>query len=153
MKKITLLMATLFLSVATSLASAQPAGFSGYQAPNQLPRAGFDHRSGYVSLSIRREMRDNAYILKIYPGTQSTESIQIIPRNRQLSISSRSASASVHQPNRGGYSSTRQWSQVSRRIRLPRDADMNGLVRSNEQGVIIITIPRRPYWPQGPGRQ
>lgn len=146
MKKITILMATLFLSMATNLASAQPATLSGYQIYNQLPRAGFDNRSGYVSMAIRREMRDNAYIVKIYPGTQSTESIRIIPGNRQLTISSRRSFSSVQYPNRGGYSQTRQWGGISSRIRLPRDADMSGMVRSNEKGVIVITIPRRSYW-------
>ena len=146
MKKITILMATLFLSIATNLASAQPAALSGYQIYNQLPRAGFDHRPGYVGMAIRREMSDNAYILKIYPGTQSTESIQITPGNRRLTISSRRSFASVQYPNRGGYSSIRQWGGISSHINLPRDADMNGMTRRNEQGVIVITIPRRPYW-------
>ncbi len=117
-------------------------GDRGYRQPPPTP---YGRRGqGFGSMRMERGMTDESYTLKIYLDGRSPKAIQIRPLHNRLVISSDSLEMQREQ-DRGGYSYSRQWGGSSRTVRLPRDADAKGLVRTDGEDVIDISIPRMSY--------
>ena len=114
-------------------------GAPGYRRLPPPDRAG--RRWGQGSLRIEKGLDETGYTLIIHTGERSPEGIEVIPRGNSLVIGSQSIEMQ-RKKDRGGYSYSRQWGSSSRNIRLPRDADINGMVRTDGEGVINISIPR-----------
>ncbi|MCP4040768.1 MAG: Hsp20 family protein [Gammaproteobacteria bacterium] len=52
-------------------------------------------------------------------------------------------SNSREQRMEGGYSYTRSYRSFNQQLPLPMDADVDGLIRSDGEGVVGIKIPRK----------
>ena len=146
MKLIRILFTTLLLTGIATLANAQPPTYYGGPALHPFNRTGSPFRSGYSDFRITREVTQNAYILKIRSDTLSNESVQIIPRPHRIIITRKHTSGRRYHGDRGAYRYTRQWGSASQNIPLPRDANINRMRRTDEDGVITLTIPRGAYW-------
>ena len=97
----------------------------------------YDRPYGGRGLHITRKARNDGYVITIdHSGPGSA--LQILPRRGRLVVVSR-YTAGTGGP-RMGY--TRQWGSMSRTISLPRDADLSGIEREEQEGRIILTIPR-----------
>lgn len=117
-------------------------GGRGYRRP---PPAYYGRRgSGFGSVRMERGMTEENYTLRIYLDGRSPKSIQVRPQRNRLVISSDSLEMQREQ-DQGGYSFSRQWGSSSRTIRLPGDADASGLVRTDSEDAIDISIPRMSY--------
>ena len=106
-------------------------GYGQYQEP---PFAGTDQ---YQGLHIVRETNQAGYVVTIEQSTQGG-SLSVTPRRGGLVVRSRYSSGS----DRPGSGFTRQWGSTSRSIQLPRDADLSRMERKEDDGRIILTIPR-----------
>ena len=95
-------------------------------------------------MRMERGMTEDSYTIRIYLDGRSPKAIQIKPFRNRLVFSSDSLEMQ-RERDRGGYSYSRQWGSSSRTIRLPGDADATGLVRSDGEDVIDISIPRMSY--------
>jgi len=150
------LIAALFF-IAVFQVSAQTSGYygePGYRDPyppyygdrgySPSPTAYGRRGAGFGAMRMERGMTEESYTLKIYLDGRSPKAIQIRPFHNRLVISSDSLEVQREQ-DRGGYSYSRQWGGSSRTVRLPRDADAQGLVRTDGDDVIAISIPRMSY--------
>jgi len=116
-------------------------GDRGYRPP---PTPYVRRSTGLGSMRMERGMSKEGYTLKIYLDGRSPKAIQIRPFHNRLVISSDSLEVQREQ-DRGGYRYSRQWGGSSRTVRLPGDADAKGLVRTDGEDVIDISIPRMSY--------
>ena len=129
----------------------EPPGYGPGYGPNSRPGYGKhcgwgsgparDRPYGSRGLPITRKARNDGYVITItHSGPGSA--LQIIPRRGRLVVVSQYA-AGTGGPQMG-Y--TRQWGSMSRTISLPRDADLSRTEREEEDGRIILTIPRFRPW-------
>jgi HSP20 family molecular chaperone IbpA len=95
-------------------------------------------------MSMERGVTEESYTLKIYLDGRSPKTIQIRPLHNRLIISSDSLEMQREQ-DRDGYGYSQRWGGSSRTIRLPTDADANGLVRTDGEDAIDISAPRISY--------
>ena len=100
-----------------------------------------DRPYGSRGLRITRKARNDGYVISIdHSGPGSA--LQILPRRGRLVVLSQ-YKAGKGSPQMG-Y--TRQWGSMSRTISLPRDADLSRIEREEQEGRIILTIPRFRPW-------
>ncbi|MCG8013636.1 MAG: Hsp20 family protein, partial [Candidatus Thiodiazotropha weberae] len=77
------------------------------------------------------------------PGSgYAPESIQVEVSGPYLVVKNQEAHR-VENRNERGYSFSSSSSSMNRRFRLPGNADVSGMSRSEEDGVIVITVPYR----------
>jgi HSP20 family molecular chaperone IbpA len=117
----------------------------------------FDYRSGAThrapssqgssfhtqkSLKFRRYQDQQGYHLEILSRGYQPEAIQVQISGPYLVVKNQEAHR-VENRNQRGYSFTSSSSSMNRRFRLPGNADLAGMTRSEEDGVIIISLPYR----------
>jgi HSP20 family molecular chaperone IbpA len=103
-------------------------------------------RSG--GLRVSQTMTDDAYVLEIPLEGQSPESIHIEARGQGLLIRRDSSTEMTEesQLDQGrGYSRRYSYStgRQSRRLSVPRDADLAALTREDSAELIRVSIPRQ----------
>jgi HSP20 family molecular chaperone IbpA len=117
----------------------------------------FDYRSGsshrppaaqvssfniQQSVKFQRYQDERGYHLRILTRGYNPEAILVEASGPYLVVKNQQAHR-VENRHERGYSFTSTSSSMNRRFRLPRNADVAGMTRSEEDGVIVITLPYR----------
>ncbi|MCG7948258.1 MAG: Hsp20/alpha crystallin family protein [Candidatus Thiodiazotropha taylori] len=114
-------------------------------------RSGSSHRAPLTqgssfhtqkSIKFQRYQDEQGYHLRILSRGYAPESIQVEVSGPYLLVKNQEAHR-VENRNERGYSFTSSSSSMNRRFRLPGNADVAGMSRSEEDGVITITLPYR----------
>jgi len=140
------------LSISLLLAGAMPAAAQSREWPapdsDRMPERAAPvpwqypgERIGY-RIRVQRQTTPSAYYLRIDSGNSGADAVQLRLQGNTLLIGGNRSIQNQRRSDRGGYRFSRFSSAFSQRIRLPRDADMANLQRSEEGGVITLTIPR-----------
>ncbi|MES9899480.1 MAG: Hsp20/alpha crystallin family protein [Sedimenticola sp.] len=103
----------------------------------------FQHHSA-SHIQIRNYNVPGGYQVHITVSGRSPDSIHISVQPGQLIIQESSSNEERHH-NQGGRGYFHSWSSMSRRIPLPRDADIEGMTRQNSEGTVTLTIPRHQF--------
>jgi HSP20 family molecular chaperone IbpA len=102
------------------------------------------------SIQIQRRVRfqqdqdDTGYHLRIFLQGYSPDAIEVSVAGRSLLVANKEAHR-VENRNERGYSFFSSSSSLRRRFRVPWDADLSGMQRSEKEGEITITLPYRRY--------
>ncbi|MCG8020097.1 MAG: Hsp20 family protein [Candidatus Thiodiazotropha weberae] len=114
-------------------------------------RSGSSHRAPLTqgssfhtqkSVKFQRYQDEQGYHLRILSRGYAPESIQVEASGPYLVVKNQEAHR-VENRNERGYSFSSSSSSMNRRFRLPGNADVSGMSRSEEDGVIVITVPYR----------
>ncbi|EGV33061.1 hypothetical protein ThidrDRAFT_0739 [Thiorhodococcus drewsii AZ1] len=143
----------------------QPPGVPGVRSAPSVPEArtlpeGLPQRtlSLWPQLEIRRALRGDAYVVDVLLQNIEPDAVEIRPAGQGLLIrydTERRVDRENQLPN-GGYASSYSVSHgaASRRVGLPRDADLSAMSTEIEDGVIQVRIPRAATpnggWPARP---
>lgn len=139
-------------------AEATPMGpESGLDGPSQLSYGAGDRAAPWSRglsvvprpLTISRQVTPDSYLIDIGLGDVDPDRVEIQPSRRGLRISYRTDARTSREdssPDGAGYSRSYSISRglSSRRLTLPRDADLAGMSREVAEGHILVRIPRRP---------
>ena len=110
-----------------------------FQPP--LPPSSMPYRS-YGGVRIEKGMDQDGYKLHIYPSKDiDPESIQVRIVGRSIIIESKQSFQQEERSDRGFYSYSRSSSNFRRRFSIPRNADIEHMKRSQNEGVVTITLP------------
>lgn len=86
---------------------------------------------------------DDAYEISVeLPGVKDSD-IGIEVDNHRITVSGRKE-ASREETGKSYYFSERVYGAFSRSFRVPEDADVDRIEATHEDGVLTITVPRRP---------
>jgi HSP20 family molecular chaperone IbpA len=132
------------LALGASQLFAQPPGYyhpgisygRGGQAPSSIQ---VQRRVGF-----KQDQDDSGYHLRIFLQGYSPEAIQVSVEGRSLLVANKEAHR-IENRNERGYSFISSSSSLRRRFRVPWDADLSGMQRSEKEGEITITLPYRRY--------
>ncbi|MET0070292.1 MAG: Hsp20/alpha crystallin family protein [Candidatus Thiodiazotropha sp.] len=144
MKSLFLSISLIFMVVAASQLFAQPPGY--YHQGMSHDRAG----QGPSSFQVRRGVRfkqdqdESGYHLRILLQGYSPDSIQVSVDGRSLLVENQEAHRVENRSERS-YSFSTSSSSMRRRFRLPWDADVSAMQRTEKEGEIVITLPYRTH--------
>ena len=130
---------------------AQPPGLSPFGTGpgfSGMDRPGIGGESG--ALQITRRATEDAYIIEIGLGGMKPEELQVETQGGWIRIGRDESRQEVREDSIDqGRGYARSWSfssgRASRRVMLPRDADVTGMTRDESAESVRITIPRRRY--------
>ncbi|TNF93211.1 MAG: Hsp20 family protein [Gammaproteobacteria bacterium] len=137
MNKVIYFITTLFLLVI----SATAAGLEPYGPFDYGPQP-FSSFSRDYGLQYEKDQTEDSYILKIHLNNMSPSDIEIFPAGHGIRIRNAMSFRQENRNDRGGYSYVRSSSSFSKYIRLPRDADIDRMQKTDSEGLIVITIPK-----------
>jgi HSP20 family molecular chaperone IbpA len=132
------------MALATSQLYAQPPGY--YHPGMSSSRAAQAPSSFHVQRGVRfrQDQDDSGYHLRILLQGYSPDAIQVSVDGRSLLVENKEMHR-VENRNERGHSFVSSSSSMRRRFRLPWNADVNGMQRSEKEGEIVITLPYRTY--------
>ncbi|MEW8508561.1 MAG: Hsp20/alpha crystallin family protein [Candidatus Thiodiazotropha sp.] len=141
MKSLFLTISLIFMVVAATQLYAQPPGYY-HPGMSSYDRAGQGPTSFNVQrrVSFKQDQDDTGYHLRIRLQGYSPESIQVSVDGRSLLVENQEAHR-VENRNERSYSFSSSSSSMRRRFRLPWDADVTALQRTEKEGEIVITLP------------
>ena len=93
-------------------------------------------------LQYEKHQTEDSYVLKINLNNMNPSDIEIVPMGHGLRVHSARSFRRENRDDRGSYSFVRSSSSFNKYIRLPRDADINGIQKTADANTIIITIPK-----------
>ncbi|MEJ2693024.1 MAG: Hsp20/alpha crystallin family protein [Candidatus Thiodiazotropha sp.] len=139
MKSVALLSVICFWALSLS-ALAQPPGVGGQGKGYGYTSPG---NRFFVQRGVHFERyRDrDGYQLRIHTRGMDPEAIQVTVQGRSLVVQNRESHQLERRSGRGGYSFSTTSSSMRRRFPLPPDADAGAMKRSQEEGVVVITLP------------
>jgi len=114
--------------------------------PWRYPDQRFDYR-----IRVQRRVMPEAYQVVIDTGDRGADAVQMMVQGNGLLISANRSLQNQQRGGRGGYRFSRFSSTFNQLIRFPRDADMSRMRRSQEGGIITLTIPRLHIGYRRPG--
>jgi HSP20 family molecular chaperone IbpA len=123
---------------------AQP---PGYYYPGGSYNRGVEAPSSFHvqrRIRFRQDQDDAGYHLRIFLQGYSPEAIQVSVEGRFLLVDNKEAHR-VENRNERAYSFVSSSSSLRRRFRLPWDADVSDMQRSENEGEITITLPYLSY--------
>ncbi|MES9970390.1 MAG: Hsp20/alpha crystallin family protein [Candidatus Thiodiazotropha sp.] len=128
--------------LATAQLYAQPPGY--YHPGVSSHRAGTAPSSMHLQRRVRfRQDQDDAgYHLRISLQGYSPEAIQVSVDGRSLLVQNKEAHRVENRSERG-HSFVSSSSSMRRRFRLPWDADVSAMKRTEKEAEIVITLPYR----------
>ncbi|MEW8051816.1 MAG: Hsp20/alpha crystallin family protein [Candidatus Thiodiazotropha endolucinida] len=132
------------MAAAATQLFAQPPGYYHPAAPYNR---GVEAPSSFHvqrGVRFRQDQDDSGYHLRIFLQGYSPEAIQVSVDGRSLLVENKEAHRVENRSERG-YSFVSSSSSMHRRFRLPWDADVNGMQRTENEGEITITLPYRTY--------
>ncbi|MES9818281.1 MAG: Hsp20/alpha crystallin family protein [Candidatus Thiodiazotropha sp.] len=144
MKSVLYLVSVLIMVAAAAQLHAQP---PGYYNPGGSYNRGMDAPSSFQvqrGVRFRQDRDDSGYHLRIFLLGYSPEAIQVSVDGRSLLVENIEAHRVENRSERG-YSFVSSSSSMRRRFRLPWDADVSGMQRTENEGEITITLPYRAY--------
>ena len=108
-------------------------GPPGYYAP--------DYRAPQ-RIRIATDRSEQGYVVTIRLIGYRPSDVEVVRSGRWL-IVQRAASEQDAEQQPGAYSFRRSYSTFSRRVTLPRDADLEAIQREDGDGFVRLTIPRQ----------
>ena len=144
---------TAILSIGLLLGGVMPAaaqqhpaapGADVYRAPESpgvMPRGYPDNRFSY-RIRVQRRATPEAYYVVVDTGDRGADAVQMMVQGTGLLISANRSLQNQQRGDRGGYRFSRFSSSFNQLIRFPRDADMSRMQRTQQGGIITLTIPR-----------
>ncbi|MCU7921834.1 MAG: Hsp20/alpha crystallin family protein [Candidatus Thiodiazotropha sp. (ex Dulcina madagascariensis)] len=145
MRKESLLLSVILAIAFSPSIHAQPPGYFGYGgAPinRSMERPASFNRQ--TSVRFKQDRDENGYHLRILTQGFSPEALQVKVEGRSLVVENQEAHRVENRSERG-YIFSSASSSMRRRFRLPGDADVEAMQRTEEDGVIVITLPYKPY--------
>ena len=115
-----------------------PGGTPGYGPPGYY---GGDYPAPQ-SIRIAKDRSEQGYVVTISLVGYQPSDLEVVRSGRWLVVQRRAADQDVQQQP-GAYSFQRSYSSLSRRLTLPRDADLEATQREDGDGFIRLTIPRQ----------
>ena len=110
-----------------------------FQPP--LPPSNMQYRS-FGRIWVEKGMDQEGYKLLIYTSKDiDPESIQVRITGHTIIIESKQSFQQEERSDRGFYSYSRSSSNFRRRFSIPRNADAENMQRTENNGVITITLP------------
>jgi HSP20 family molecular chaperone IbpA len=133
-----------FMALTATQLYAQP---PGYDYPGGAYNRGVETPSSFHvqrRIRFRQDQDDVGYHLRIFLQGYTPEAIQVSVEGRFLLVKNKEAHRVENRDERA-YSFVSSSSSMRRRFRLPWDADVSGMQRSEKEGEITITLPYRVY--------
>ena len=121
---------------------AQPPGYPAggpYHRPPMERTHGFNVQR---SVRFRKDQDEHGYHLRIHTRGYTPEAIQVKVEGPFLLVENQEAHRTENRHERG-YSFSSSSSSMRRRFRLPRNADAAAMQRTEQDGVVVITLPYR----------
>jgi HSP20 family protein len=104
----------------------------------------FQESSSFYNPQLSLEQLDKSYLVEVdLPGLEK-DSINVEIENNLLTISGQRASNKESNTSNGFYQSERSFGAFKRSISLPKDALDENINADYKEGVLKITIPRKP---------
>ncbi|PVV07313.1 MAG: hypothetical protein B6D77_14160 [gamma proteobacterium symbiont of Ctena orbiculata] len=130
------------LALAATQLYAQPPGY--YHPGMPSSRAAEAPSSFHVQRRVRfsQDQDDSGYHLRIFLQGYSPDAIQVSVEGRSLLVQNKEAHRVENRSERG-HSFVSSSSSMRRRFRLPWDADVSGMQRTEKEAEIVITLPYR----------
>jgi HSP20 family molecular chaperone IbpA len=119
-----------------------PPGAPWY-GPPAYPAPGYGHRVPQ-SVRIATDRSPEGYVVTISLTGYQPSDIEVVRAGRWL-IVRRAASEAESERQPGAYRFHRSYSTFSRRVTLPRDADLEAMQRTDGEGFIRLTVPRQAH--------
>jgi HSP20 family molecular chaperone IbpA len=144
MKSVLWSISVFFMVWVTTQLYAQP---PGYYNPGGPYYRGVEAPSSFQvqrRVRFRQDQDESGYHLRILLQGYTPEAIQVSVDGRFLLVENKEVHQ-VDKRNERSYSFVSSSSSMRRRFRLPWDADVSGMQRSEKEGEIIITLPYRAY--------
>ncbi|MES9831475.1 MAG: Hsp20/alpha crystallin family protein [Candidatus Thiodiazotropha sp. LLP2] len=116
-----------------------PIGGERYSRPPVSSGSGFHTQR---SLRFKRDQDESGYHLRIKAQGYTPDAIQVKIVGAYLVVGNQEVHK-VENRHQRGYSFSSSSSSMHRRFRLPPDADTAAMTRSENDGVIVITLPYR----------
>jgi HSP20 family molecular chaperone IbpA len=139
MKNIAYAISVMLLSSVLTVSLAQPPGTYGPGMVAGSPSSGsFNFQRG---MRFERDRDQAGYHLRIHLQGISPDAIQVNVQGHSLVVENRESQQIERRSDRGRYQFSSTSSSMRRRFSLPPDADVGALQRSDEEGVIVITLP------------
>jgi HSP20 family molecular chaperone IbpA len=144
MKSVLYSISVFFMALVVTQLYAQP---PGYYNPGGPYNWGVEAPSAFHvqrRVRFRQDQDESGYHLRIFLQGYTPEAIQVSVDGRSLLVENKEAHQ-VENRNERSYNFVSSSSSMRRRFRLPWDADVNGMQRSEKKGEIVITLPYRAY--------
>lgn len=139
MKNIAYVISAMLLSCVCTVSLAQPPGTYGFDRGAGYPSPGsFNFQRG---VRFERDRDRDGYHLRIHLQGISPDAIQVNVQGRSLVVENRESHQVEQRSDRGSYQFSSASSSMRRRFALPPNADVQALQRSDEEGVVVITLP------------
>jgi hypothetical protein len=132
---------TSLLGLVNQTTAQSPEAFSNpiFQPP--MPPSSMQYRS-YGRIWVEKGMDQDGYKLRIYTSKDiDPASIQVRTVGRSIIIESNQSFQQEERSDRGFYSYSHSSSDFRRRFSIPRNADIGNMNRTENDGVITITLP------------
>jgi len=139
--------ARLYLALVAMFLAVGSAEAYWYGPPVQAPWYGAPgyYPGNYAApqrIRIATDRTQQGYVVTIRLTGYRPSDIEVVRSGRWL-IVQRAASDQNLDQQPGGYSFRQSYSSLSRRLTLPRDADLEAIQREDGDGFIRLTIPRQ----------
>ncbi|MCM8921313.1 MAG: Hsp20 family protein [Candidatus Thiodiazotropha sp.] len=144
MRKYLKLFSVILAVVFSSSIYAQPPGHYSSGASFSRTADGPSSFNMQRHIRFRQEQDDTGYHLRILFHGYSPDALQVKVQGRSLLVENQEAHRVENRGDRG-YSFSTTSSSMRRRFRLPGDADVEAMQRTEKDGEIVITLPYRPY--------
>lgn len=125
----------------SGLKAQTPDVYSNPLAPYNIPSSSMQYRS-FGRIWIEKSMDQTGYKLTIHTsGDIDPASIQVNIVGHSILIENKQSFQKEDRNDHGFYSYSRSSSNFRRRFSIPRNADTDHMMRSEENGIITITLP------------
>ena len=118
---------------------AQPPAYPGYHRPPVERAHGFNVQR---SVRFRQYQDERGYHLRIHVRGYAPEAIQVKVEGPFLLVENQQAQR-IESRHERGYSFSSSSSSLRRRFKLPWNADGAAMQRTEQEGVVVITLPYR----------
>jgi hypothetical protein len=132
---------TLLLGLVSPMYAQPPEAYGNPMFQPPMPPSSMQYRS-YGRIWVEKGMDQDGYKLQIYTSNDiDPASIQVRIADHTIIIESKQSYQQEERSDRGFYSYSRSSSNFRRRFSIPRDADIENMKRTENNGVITITLP------------
>jgi hypothetical protein len=136
-----IVVATLLLGLVSPIYAQPPEAYGNPMFQPPLPPSSMQYRS-YGRIWVEKGMDQDGYKLQVYTSNDiDPASIQVRIVGHTIIIESKQSYQQEERSDRGFYSYSRSSSNFRRRFSIPRDADIENMKRTENNGVITITLP------------
>lgn len=132
---------TLLFGFVNQVYAQPPEAYGNPMFQPPMPPSDMQYRS-YGRIWVEKGMDQDGYKLQIYTSNDiDPASIQVRIVGHAIIIESNQSYQQEQRSDRGVYSYSRSSSNFRRRFSIPRNADIENMKRTENNGVITITLP------------